>query len=180
MIDILVPQCVVCTRAFLVIFKIPFVGYGAYDSIINKPKVAGLNSAVVTNVAMRCIFWQDSLFTLSKFTQLQPGVGLRSVGRFYRRWACVLSDFPGGVPSRGVKAYHTYIFRFNVNFYNPNCRKRSKNNFVIKNSFRFTFCYNKIFVLRMLTTNWNSFCNQHKITVIILIMIAFMVGKTNI
>lgn len=55
LIDFLVtvPRCVVCTRALLVIFTctIPFVGYGAYGSMINKPKVAGLNPAVVTNVA---------------------------------------------------------------------------------------------------------------------------------
>lgn len=70
LIDILVPQCVVCTRALLIIFTIPFVGYGAHGSMINKPKVAGLNPAVVTNVAMRCIFRQNSLFTLSKFIQL--------------------------------------------------------------------------------------------------------------
>lgn len=113
LIDFLVtvPRCVVCTRALLVIFTctIPFVWYGAYGSMINKPKVAGLNPAVVTNVAMRCIFRQDSLFTLSKFIQLQQGIGLRSVGRFYRRWACVLSDFSRGCPIQGSQRL-SYIY----------------------------------------------------------------------
>lgn len=134
LIDFLVtvPRCVVCTRALLVIFTctIPFVGYGAYGSMINKPKVAGLNPAVVTNVAMRCRS-SSSCNKASAYARLGGFTGDELV--FYR-------IFPGGVPSRGVKASHTHKFRFHINFYDPICRKRSKDNFVIENRLRFTFC----------------------------------------
>lgn len=125
-----------CTRAVLIIFTIPFVGYGTYGSIINKPKVAGLNPAVVTNV----VYLDKTLYLHCRSSSsCNQASAYARLGGFTGDELGFYRNFPGGVPSRGVKAYRTYIFRFNVNFYDPICRKRSKNNFVIENSFRFTF-----------------------------------------
>lgn len=147
LIDILVtvPRCVVCTRALLVIFTctIPFVGYGAYGSMINKPKVAGLNPAVVTNVANQlCVVYLDKTLYLHcrSSSSCNKASAYARLGGFTGDELVFYRIFPGGVPSRGVKASHTHKFRFHINFYDPICRKRSKDNFVIENRLRFTFC----------------------------------------